>query len=312
MNFLKRSAALFFALVIISNFGFSQTYDFLRLDNSPRAAAMAGSFVANFDDPNVMFYNPSGINSLEGTPVSFSYLNHLLDINSASLAIAKNFDGLGNFAAGVQYITYGTFKGRDEAGRDIGNFSANDFAFTLSYGNKLEENFFYGVSSKIIYSGINDVSSTAIGFDIGLQYVLAQQDLSFGFSALNLGTQIDAYENYKEELPLDVRVGFSKGLQRVPVKFYFSFNRLNDDADKFMNRFNNFTFGGEIKLSNVLKLRLGYDNDKRKDLVIGTTAGLAGFNIGIGALINKYNFDYSFSSMGLIGSLHRIGISTVL
>jgi hypothetical protein len=50
-------AALF--LLFGSGIIFSQnTYDFLRLDISPRTAAIGGSFVAGTDDPNVMFYNP--------------------------------------------------------------------------------------------------------------------------------------------------------------------------------------------------------------------------------------------------------------
>ena len=77
-----------------------------------------------------------------------------------------------------------------------------------------------------------------------------------------------------------------------------------------MDRFRTFSFGTEFNLSKALRLRLGYDNSKRKDLKIGTTAGLAGFNIGLGALISGYNFDYAYSSLGPVGSLNRIGITT--
>ena len=63
-------------------------------------------------------------------------------------------------------------------------------------------------------------------------------------------------------------------------------------------------------MSKVIRLRLGYDNEKRREYKIGGTAGIAGFNLGIGILISKYNFDYSFSSLGSIGAFHRIGIST--
>jgi hypothetical protein len=55
---------------------------------------------------------------------------------------------------------------------------------------------------------------------------------------------------------------------------------------------------------------LGYDSEKRKEFKIGTTTGLAGFSFGVGFKISDYNFDYAFTSMGSIGSLHRIGIMT--
>ncbi len=78
------------ACLLLTETVFSQnTYKFLGLDTSPRAAAVAGSFVANNDDPNVIFYNPAGLNFLENTPVSFSYLKHLLDINAASVVVSN-------------------------------------------------------------------------------------------------------------------------------------------------------------------------------------------------------------------------------
>ena len=90
------------------------------------------------------------------------------------------------------------------------------------------------------------------------------------------------------------------------------YTQLNEKRDSFGQRFNAFTVGAEFTLSKALRLRLGYDNQTRKDLKIGTTAGVAGLNIGVGLVISKYSFDYGFSSMGLIGGLHRISISTTL
>lgn len=290
---------------------FSQnTFEFLRMDMSPRAAALAGSFVSNADDPNVIFYNPAGINSLEGLPVSFSFVKHLLDINLASLAVSEDFEGIGRFGAAVQYVNYGTFQGRDEFARETGTFGAGEVAFVLGYSNNLDENFNYGVNAKFIYSGIEKYYSTALAADVGLQYIIPDQLINIGFSVLNIGSQLQTYISSKEDLPLDVRIGISKKLEHLPLSIYLSFNRLSDDQDTFFERFKTFTFGTEFNLSKVLRLRLGYDNAKRKDLKIGTTAGLAGFNIGVGALIKGYNFDYAYSSLGPVGSLNRVGITT--
>ena len=105
------------AFLCVSVVSAQNTYEFLRLDTSPRAAALAGSYVATNDDPNVLFYNPAGINLVQGTPISFSYLKHLLDINSASLAVTKEYQGLGKFSAGIKYISYGSFTKADASGQ---------------------------------------------------------------------------------------------------------------------------------------------------------------------------------------------------
>lgn len=310
-----RNIRSIFVLVIIlftANLSAQNIYEFLRLDASPRAAALAGSFVSNNDDPNVVFYNPAGIKNLNGNPVSFSFIKHLMDINSASLAYSFEMEQYGRFAAGIQYINYGDFTEADEFGNELGEFGANEFALSLGYANELDENFNYGVNVKLIYSGIAEKSSMGIATDIGLQYALPSDGWVFGVSVLNLGTQLSTYFDKSEDLPLDVRLGFSKRLEKLPLTFSLSLNNLTDDKDDFSDRLSNFSFGGELRLSKAVKLRIGYDNEKRSDLKLGGSAGLAGFNMGLGILISDYNFDYAFSSMGSIGALHRVGISTQL
>ena len=179
-------------------------------------------------------------------------------------------------------------------GNNLGEFGAGDIAFVLGYGNQLDQNFYYGANVKLIYSAIDEVSSVGLAVDLGLQYVFPESNWSFGFSALNLGSQVKSYFDVKEDLPVDVRIGFSKSLERLPFKFFWSFNKINEQQDNILKRFTNITFGGEFRLGQSLRLRLGYDNEKRKELKIGTSAGLAGFSLGFGFIVKGYNVDYAF------------------
>lgn len=284
------------------------TFEFLKLDTSPRAASLAGSYVANADDPNVIFYNPAGIYALEGKPISFSYFKHLLDINTASVSYSQEFEGLGRFGAAVIYMNYGSFTEADNFGNKTGEFSASDLAVMVGYAGRLDNNFYYGANLKFIYSGIQDYYSTGLAADLGVQYLWVEQGWKFGLSALNIGSQIAAYFNKFEQLPLDIRLGFSKKLQHMPFEFFFSFNRLNEEED----RFSKITAGGEFRLSSVIRLRFGYNSESRKELKVGTTAGLAGFNFGLGIYTKGYQIDYALSSLGAIGEMHRFGVSTSL
>ncbi|RPI66944.1 MAG: type IX secretion system protein PorQ [Ignavibacteriales bacterium] len=288
------------------------TYEFLRLDMSARAGALGGSFVSNNDDPDVIFYNPAGLQLLEDNPVSFSFVKHLLDINLASVSYSTEFDNLGRFGAGVKYINYGTFKGADENGRLTEDFGAGEAAFIIGYANQLDENFYYGANAKFIYSGIADRSSSAFGFDVGLHYAVSSEQLNIGLAILNAGAQISSYYDIKEDLPLDFVFGISKRLEYLPLRLSLDFHKLNEERDEFFQKFKAFTVGAEFTLSKTLRLRFGYDNEKRTELKIGSFAGIAGFNAGLGAVISDYRFDYGFSSMGAIGELHRISVSTTL
>lgn len=303
---------LILLLSILTVTSFSQTtYEFLRLDMSARAASLGGSFTANTDDPNVLFYNPAGMYTLQGSPASFSFLKHLLDINVASVTYSQNFEGIGRFGAGIKYINYGKFPNADEFGyRNGGEYGASEAAFIVGYAGSLDNNFNYGANIKYIFSGIADRSSSALGFDLGIQYIIPEQNWAFGLAALNMGSQLTSYYTTKEKLPLDIILGISKKLQYLPLRIYLDFHKLNQESDNITGRFQSFSLGTEFNLSKVLRLRLGYDNEKRKELKIGTSAGLAGFNVGLGALISGYNFDYGFSSLGYIGAFHRISITT--
>jgi hypothetical protein len=310
----KNILFLFFLNCFFSVNVFSQTYlyEFLRLDMSARAGALAGSFVSNNDDANVIFYNPAGLKLLSENPISFSFAKHMLDINLASISYSTELSEFGRIGAAVKYINYGTFTSADESGRLGEEFGAGDVAFILGYANELDMNFYYGVNVKAVYSSIEKYSSAALAADLGLHYAFPEQMINIGFSVLNLGSQLSAYDQTKEDLPLDVVIGISKKLEHLPLRLSLDFHKLNEDRDEFAQRFKAFTVGAEFSLSRVLRLRLGYDNEKRTELKIGSFAGIAGFNIGLGALISDYNFDYGFSSWGAIGAIHRISVSTAL
>lgn len=302
---------LIILLFSISTFG-QKTYEFLRLDLSPRAGALGGSFVSNNDDPNVIFYNPAGLKLIKDQKISFSYVNHLLDINLASVSYTQDVGTFGRFGAAVEYISYGNFTQADQFGNKTGEFSAGELALLVGYANNFEENLYYGVNLKYINSSIADQSSSALAFDLGLHYSIPTAGLSFGIALLNSGFQLSKYFNTKEDLPVDLVLGISKKMEHIPLTLSVDFHRLNRGDDTYTGRFEAFSVGAEFELSKSFVLRFGYNNEKRKELKVGDFGGLAGFNLGLGFLVSKYYFDYGYSSLGEIGSMHRIGISTSL
>lgn len=302
---MKRIACLLVLISILASQLLAQnTFDFLRIDMSARAVALGGTYVSNSNDPDVIFYNPAGFKTIENIPVSFSFVKHLMDINSASLTSSFEIGSLGKFGAAIQYINYGDFDKADEFGNKIGNFGAGDLSLLVGYANSFAENFYYGVNLKFIYSSIDEYSSTGLAGDLGLQYLIPESGWNFGFSVMNLGSQLYYYSYTKEELPTSIQLGLSKKLAHTPLELFFAFSRLNDD-----NRFDYFNAGVEFTMSKVIQLRFGFNNNQRKELKIGSSAGLAGISFGLGVNLETYKFNYAFSSMGAIGAMHRIGIS---
>jgi len=305
-------SSVFIAIIFAAGSVFAQatTYDFLRLDMSARAAGLGGSYVTNNDDVDVLFFNPAGLGFLEKDPVSFSFVKHLMDINLFSVTYSTEIENIGRFSTGIQYINYGTFDEANANGNVTGEFSAGEMAFLLSYSNKFMANFYYGATGKFIYSGIADESSTALGLDLGLNYEFPDIMLNLGASVLNIGTQLSSYTDVKEDLPLDVLIGVSKRLEKLPVRLSLDFHNLNQERDEFYQHFKGFTIGAEFYLSEVFTLRFGYDNERREDFKVGSSAGIAGFNGGLGVNVSGYKFSYAYSSLGSVGSLNSLTLST--
>lgn len=277
---------------------------------SARAGALGGSYVTNNDDVEVIFYNPAGINFLEKSPASVSFVKHLMDINLFSIAFSAEMNDIGRFGAAIKYINYGSFEGADDFGNKTGEFGAGELAFLLGYAGTFDENFYYGANAKVIYSSIDYASSSAIALDLGVHYEFPELMLNIGGSVLNLGTQLSSYIATDEDLPLDIVVGVSKRLEKLPVRLSLDFHRLNQERDEFYQKFKGFTVGAEFYLSQVFTLQVGYDNERRSDLKVGNSSGIAGFNGGLGVKISEYQFNYGYSSLGLVGALHRITLST--
>lgn len=286
------------------------TYDFLRADVSSRAAAMAGSFVSVTGDPNMIFYNPAGLSTLERPMGSLGFFKHLMDINAGHVAYSQEIEDLGYFGIGAVYVNYGSFDETDDFGNILGEFKASDMAFTVGYSNVLQENLHYGVNAKFIYSSIAGYSSTGLAADLGLLYTVPESRFTFGVSVRNIGAQLSSYIETKEKLPLDVVVGASVVPRGLPLLVNLNFHKLNEETDKFTDRFKSFSVGGEFTLSPVIMARFGYNNEQRRELKIGTGAGLAGFSGGIGVTVSDYRVDYALTSLGKIGNFHRISLGT--
>jgi len=287
----------------------NSTYNFLRNDVSPRAAALAGSFLTATDDPDVIFYNPAGLSTLTRQRASAGFFKELLDINSGYATFALPVEGLGSIGFGVIYVNYGEFKQTGEEGEDLGTFTANDLALVAGYGGTLPDGVRYGVNAKFIYSQIATARSSGAAIDMGVQYTAIRDRVSVGVTLQNLGTQLNPYINTREDLPLDLALGVALYPEHLPATVFLGLHHLTDQADNFSDRFRDFSAGVEFVPGPNLFLRFGYDNGRRQDLKILSSSGLAGISLGFGVSTAAYRIDYSYSSLGDIGSIHRIGIT---
>ncbi|MBI3766248.1 MAG: type IX secretion system protein PorQ [Ignavibacteriales bacterium] len=310
---IRRNTVIIFTLSILCSSAMiaqgNTTYDFLRNDVGARAAALAGSTVTITDDANAIFYNPAALATLTTRRVSLGFLKHMLDINSGYASFGTEIPNLGFVGAGIVYINYGEFTRTSEDGQDLGTFGAGDLAVTVGYGGQLQPDLKYGANAKFIYSSIAEAHSTAAAIDLGVQYTAVPNRFLVGASLLNLGTQLNPYVATRENLPLDFTMGVALYPEHLPAVLTINLHKLNEQQDKFFDRFKQFTIGAEFTASENVQFRVGYNNERRRESKIGTSSGLAGFSIGGGISTGAYTVDYAFTSFGSIGAVHRVSIA---
>ena len=285
-------------------------FEFLRTEYSSRAASMGRAFVAMRGDINGLYHNPSGMAYFDQNQFVVNYTDYLIDFGGGFAAYSHRLPGLGQLSGSIIWLNYGEFDETTEFAQQTGRtYGAYDLAFAISYADVLEEYFSYGVTAKYVHSKIDTYTADAIAFDFGLMYSAPfSENLYFGLSLLNVGKPLSAFVETKESLPLSLRLGVAKKLEHLPLELNVSLNDLNVNESDFWDRLAKFSIGGEFTLSQLIRLRLGYENELHSDLDTGQGSGFAGVSMGFGLYWKDYRFDYGYSSYGDLGGTHRFGI----
>ena len=186
----------------------------------------------------------------------------------------KTFPDIGKIGFGINYVNYGTFDETDEFANKIGTFSAGDLDMSVGFATEFEENLYYGVAAKFIYSSIADAASSAIAADFGILYFIpGANPVSIGASIRNIGTQLNPYLTTRESLPLDVNVGATIKPQHLPLLLSIDFHQLNETQDDLVSHFKMYSIGGEFTLSKELRFRFGFDNETAKGFSVRNIFG---------------------------------------
>ncbi len=276
---------------------------------SARMAGLAGATVSMPNDPSNVLLNPAVLPTVNERAVAGTFIKHVLDINAGFATYAHEVENVGTFAATASFTSYGSFDRADNVGNVTGSFGANDVVLGVSFARDLDTLITYGVTAKVMYSGLDDMASTALALDAGLLFRFPAQRTNVGLSILNVGTQLSTYDGVSDRLPLDMRVGVNHRLRGLPLLVNFSLNHLTDEVPSFFDRFLNFSVGGELYLGKVLQVRVGYDNTTRNTSNVNVATQLTGLSAGVGIDLPTLDFDYALSSLGAGSPLHRVSVA---
>lgn len=314
--------------------GGKHVYEFLNLVTSPRQAALGGKTVTIYDnDVNQAHYNPATINADMDNHLALNYGSYFGEVSYGTASYAYTYDRrVQTFQAGVNYVNYGTFDGRDENGIATSEFTGSEIALSFGYAYNVPYSELYlGASAKLIASTLESYNSYGGAIDLGALYIDQDNDINYGLVIRNIGTQFTTYSGTREKLPLEIMAGISQELENVPIRWHLTLENLQqwniafsnparaevtidggaveEKVSFFNNALRHVIVGAELFPTKGFNLRVGYNFRRAEELKLLEQRNFSGISVGFGLKFNKIKFDYSYSRYTLAANTSLFGLT---
>jgi hypothetical protein len=171
--------------------------------------------------------------------------------------------------------------------------------------------------------------------DAGVLYTDSAKLFTASVLVKNLGFQLKKYDGSDpDDLPFDLQIGFSKRLEKAPMSFSVtaqrvhqfdinyndtSFNNENGFPDNSRKKFsldkllNHFVLATTVYLGDRVEVIAGYNFLRRKELNIGNAGnGLNGFSLGAGVMLGKLNIRYARAYYQSNTAMNQFGLNLKL
>jgi len=124
------------------------------------------------------------------------------------------------------------------------------------------------------------------------------EKMKIGLAVQNLGTKIE-FVSESDPLPLNIKLGVGYKLLDNNLTLGLDINYPNDNNI-------NFALGAEYIVKKIrgiiLPLRVGYNTKATADL------GSPGVGVGLGIIVNKFDFDFAWVPYGDLGQTYRLAL----
>ena len=198
----------------------------LTLSPDARGAALGDAGVATSPDANAAFYNPGKLGFVDYkyafSPSYSPWLRQITDDMSLShLAGYGKVGDRGAIAGSLTYFSLGSIDYRTGNNLPNGSFNPKEYAFAVSYGQKLGESFGVGITARFIhsnligsYAGNDSQPGNSFAAALGAYYTqdatigAGLYNLAFGLAISNLGNKMVYNDpNNPSFLPTQLRLG---------------------------------------------------------------------------------------------------------
>jgi hypothetical protein len=312
-------------LLATAQTGGDNIYEFLNLTHSGLVSSLGGANVSLPDNNlNLVYHNPSLLSSEMNKSLSLNYVNYFAGINYGLALYSRSFKHTGNFATGLTYLNYGTFKETSETGDITGNFTAAEYAFSIIYSRELDSLFSIGANFKPVLSHLESYTSFGFAFDIGASWHNTSRLFSTGLVIRNAGLEVTTYAGEtRQKLPFEIQAGFTQKLAHAPFRFSLTLKHLekydlthdyttssnNSKSSNFAeNIMRHVAIGVELMPHKNFYFSTGYNYQRRRELQVDSNVSTVGFSWGFGINTTLMSIEFGRATYHLAGSSTHISM----
>ncbi|HTO39178.1 MAG TPA: type IX secretion system protein PorQ [Brumimicrobium sp.] len=328
---------LIFPFIVYSQTGGKHAFPFLDLPDNARAMGLGKRVITVFDDDiHLGIQNPAAFNSKMHNSIGFNHALLAGGINHGMIAYARDINKVGTGAIHLRYISYGKMDRRDETGEHLGTFTAGDFALGASLGRTINDHLSIGANVNFIWSQLESYSSMGVAVDVAGMFRTKDEMTVVSAVVKNIGAQLKTYhDNNRYALPIDAMLGVSHRLKHAPFRFSLVLHQLNrwnlsyfDPEEKPKNDpltgelipvkragfgenlARHMVFQVESIIGKMVRVRLAFDYNQRKEMLVKNRPGMGGFSFGAGMNFKRFAIDYGISIYSSAGFHNMIGLRT--
>lgn len=295
-------------------------FDVIRLEPSARSASLAGAFAAVADgDVDALFFNPAIPDPATNQHISFSYTKPPGGLNAGSVAYSRTPQGIGTtVSGGLRFLDGGVVEERPQTREPSGDFAASNSILTIGAARPYRNRLRYGGTVNFLHSRIDQARSSVLTTNLGVTYRIPGPRMVVAVTLHHVSITLDVFGPFDTRLPHDLQVGLSKRLAPLPLLITltaYDLTNVRDDIDNgntVDDVLEHVTVGAEFQPGDLIRIRVGYDHRRSRELGRTGAFDFAGFGIGFGALIADLTIDYAYKSWSSVGDLHQFTLRTDL
>ncbi|MGL4364253.1 MAG: type IX secretion system protein PorQ [Bacteroidales bacterium] len=325
------SSFLLQVMLCMAKIGGKSTYSFLKVNSSPKLAAMGGVLESPiYNDVSMIAYNPSLLDSTLHQQIGINYLYYPGNISNTTVSGAFCYK-YGTFGANLTSFNYGSIDSFDELGESLGMFTANEFSVNVYYSRSILKNINISVGLSNIISQLERYKSYGLAVHLGARYLSNDRLFSSSLLIKNIGHQIIPYTsgNY-ESLPFEIQWSVSKKLSNAPFgvsltltdlqnfKIYNNLRKKSAAVDNkseslFMRASKellcHINIGATIIPSKYFTIMGGYNFRRQNELSVGEKlGGGAGFSLGFSVHLRRFEINYGLAMYHIGANSNHIGL----